>query len=144
MKTLKSITIIAITGLMLMATQSYAQRGNRGNRMNRANTCYQNIPDLSEQQSQEIQELRSTHLNTMAELRQERRSTTDRDQKSAIREKMLQKQESHKNQVRALLNEEQKSWFDTNYQKYQNNRAGRGNGNRGSGGRGNRGGNRNF
>lgn len=143
MKTLKSIAIIAIAGLMLMATQSYAQRGNRGNRMNRAATCYQDIPNLTENQSQQIQELRTTHLNTMAELRQERRSTTDWDQKSAVREQMLQKQESHKNQVRALLNDEQKSWFDANYQKYQNNRAGRGNGNCGSRGRGNRGGGRN-
>mgnify|MGYP001025394182 FL=1 len=144
MKTLRSIAIIAVTGLMLMATQSYAQRGNRGNRMNRAGTCYQNIPNLTEQQSQQIQELRTAHLNTMTELRQERRSTTDWDQKEVIREKMLQKQQSHKNQVRALLNDEQKSWFDANYQRYQNNRAGRGNGTRGSGGRGTRGGNRSW
>lgn len=144
MKTLRSIAIIAVTGLMLMATQSYAQRGNRGNRMNRAGTCYQNIPNLTEQQSQQIQELRTAHLNTMTELRQERRSTTDWDQKSAIRDQMLQKQQSHKNQVRALLNDEQKSWFDANYQRYQNNRTGRGKGTRGSGGRGTRGGNRSW
>jgi len=144
MKTFRSIAIIALTGLMLMATQSHAQRGNRGNRMNRNNTCYQNIPNLTEQQSQQIQEWRTAHLNKMAELRQERRSTSDPDQKSAIRDQMLQKQESHKNQVRALLNDEQKSWFDANYQKYQQNRSGRGNGNRGSRGRGNRGGNRSW
>jgi hypothetical protein len=57
---------------------------------------------------------------------------------------MLQNQASHKNQVRALLNDDQKSWFDANYQKYQNNRAGRGNGSRGARGDGNRRGNRGW
>lgn len=138
MKTLKSITWVAFIGIMLMATQSFAQRGNR---TNRANNCCQNIPGLTEEQNQQIQELRTAHLNEMAELRQERRSTADWDQKDEVRDQMLQKQEEHKNEVRALLNDDQKAYFDANYQKWGNRDGNRkGNRGKGAGGKGNRGG----
>mgnify|MGYP002396188439 CR=1 FL=1 len=146
MKTLKSTTVLAMIGLLLMATQSYAQRGNRANRANRMNNCYQDIPNLTEKQSQQIQEMRTAHFNQMAELRNERRSTANWDQKDAVRERMLQKQQEHRNEIRSLLTDDQKTWFDSNYQKYRNNRSGRGNGSRGNGNCGGRkgGGNRNW
>jgi len=141
MKTQKSIVLIALTGIMLIAGQSFAQRGNRGTR---PYDCYQNIPNLNEEQKQQITELRNAHLEEIAELRSERRSTAARAEKNEIRGKMLQQQQEHKNEIRALLNEDQKAYFDRNYKSRSQalrsgNGKGKGNGNFNANGKGNRG-----
>jgi len=120
MKKLQSITGIALIALMLIAGSSYAQRGNRANRSNRSLDRYRNIPNLTEQQNQQIQQLRSAHLKEVDQLRQERRSTTDRGKKNEIRQQMLQKQQGHREKIRALLSEEQKTYFDKNYRQNSN------------------------
>lgn len=131
MKTYKSIALAALVGLMLIAGQSFAQRSSRSNRVY---TRYQNIPNLTEDQKQQINEMRSAHLKEIAELRSERRSTATRADKKEIRNSMLQKQETHKNQIRALLNEDQKTYFDKNQNR--SNRQANGKGTRGKGSRG--------
>ena len=130
MKTSKQLFLAALMGLMLLATQSFSQRGTR------SNDCYQNIPNMTEKQQEQIEKLRTEHLNEMAQLRQDRRATFNLEKKDEIREKMLQNTDTHKNEVRALLNTEQRAYFDTNYQNGFN-RSGRGKGNRGNRGRGN-------
>jgi len=97
MKTKKSIVLMALIGFMLIAGQSFAQRSNR---INRPYNRYQNIPNLTEDQKQQIIEMRNAHMDKIAELRKERRSTAARAEKNEIRGKMLQKQQEHKNQIR--------------------------------------------
>ena len=137
MKTYKSIALAALVGLMLIAGQSFAQRSSRSNRVY---TRYQNIPNLTEDQKQQINEMRSAHLKEIAELRSERRSTAIRADKKEIRNSMLQKQETHKNQIRALLNEEQKTYFDKNQNRSNRQANGKGTRSKGSRGSGNSGG----
>ena len=55
----------------------------------------------------------------MAEFRQQRRATTDYDEKADIRQDMLEEREEHRKEVKSLLTNEQKAYFD---RKYKNNR----------------------
>jgi hypothetical protein len=76
----------------------------------------------------------------MAELRQERRGTTNFDEKDEIRETMLKERETHREEIRALLTEEQQAYFDKHYRNMRNynarnsncgnNKAGKGRGQR--------------
>lgn len=121
MKNLQSIAGLALITLLLTAGSSYAQRGNRTNRNNQPLDCYQNIPNLREEQNREIQELRADYLKEMSQYRDQRRSTVDTDKKDNIRRQMLQKQQAHRDAVRSILTDEQKTYFDRNYR--QNNRS---------------------
>ena len=136
MKKVQIIPVFVFIALMLTAGSSYAQRGKRANRSSRNLDCYRNIPNLTEKQNQQIQTYRAAHLKQVAQLREERRSAADWDKKSAIRRQMLAKQQAHRDEIRALLTEEQKTYFDKNYRRYSN-ASFRGKGRGGSGRRGN-------
>jgi hypothetical protein len=127
MNALKKTILTVLLGTILMATQSFSQRGNRSYYNN--NDC-QNIPNLTEEQQKEIQELRTGHLKEMQQLRAKRRSTYNMDEKNQIRNQMLEKQSNHRKDIRSLLSEEQKTFFDANCQNrsgknMQSNRSGR-------------------
>jgi len=124
MKTLK-IRRIALVFLTLVLTGStvFAQ-GWRG--VNRAGygrnlnlyadttqlTCINMIQGLTEDQKAEIKTMEADHQDAMAELRTERRSTTDAIEKNEIRGEMLRKVKAHREEVRNLLTEEQQQQYD--------------------------------
>jgi hypothetical protein len=130
----KAVNLAFLLMLITLTTQSFGQRGRK------MNNCCQNIPNLTEEQQDQIDELRSSHLEKMAELRQERRGTTNFDEKDEIRETMLKERETHREEIRALLTEEQQAYFDKHYRNMRNynarnsncgnNKAGKGRGQR--------------
>ena len=75
-------------------------------------TCVNMIQGLTEDQISEISDLESEHQKAMAELRTERRSTTDAIEKNEIRGEMLKKVKVHREEVRNLLTEEQQQQYD--------------------------------
>lgn len=129
----KAVNLAFLLMLITLTTQSFGQRGRN------INNCCQNIPNLTEKQQDQIDELRTSHLERMAELRQDRRGTTNFDEKDEIRETMLKERESHREEIRALLTEEQQAYFDEHYRNMRNynarnsncgnNKAGKGRGN---------------
>lgn len=124
MKTRKigKLTLVFLT-LVLTGSTIFAQGWRGGNRqgygrnLNWATdsvrpTCVNLIQDLTEDQKTEIKSLETNHQKAMAELRAERRSTVDAIEKNEIRGKMLKQVQSHRNEVRNLLNEEQQQQYD--------------------------------
>ncbi len=159
MKRTKSITAILLTGIMMVATiSSFAQRGRGQDRpmlmkknMQMHQNCFQNIPDLTEEQEAKIEEIRVSHMKEMQEyynkLNEKRaklrtlqtKDNPDMDEiNSVIEETGEIRTEKHKarakhhQEVRSLLNEEQKVYFDRHKMKmnkgmyHQNMKKGRG------------------
>lgn len=132
--------MLVLSGMLILGlSQADAQRGKS------AYNCYQNIPNLTEKQQDQIDELRREHFNEMDDLRAERRATRNYDDKSDIREEMLKMREEHREDIRALLNKEQKEYFDNNTRQFRNchDRYRSDRGRKGTG-RGQRGQNRNW
>ncbi|KJF42946.1 Spy/CpxP family protein refolding chaperone [Draconibacterium sediminis] len=150
MKTSKLINVAWVFfALVLTTTTVFAQRGRNANQVqNNPNLpCLAQISDLTEEQKTSIQELEASHQKTMAELREQRRSTVNAIEKSEIRTEMLKNVEAHRNEVKSLLTEEQKAQYiqlrtsagaGQGRGNGQFNRKGRGNGNAGFRAQGNR------
>lgn len=130
---------LILTTLFLMGILStgYSQR-NQGKNMNMnqdrtpgMRMACNNIPDLTEEQQDKIQLLRTKHLKAQTENRNLYRekmaqirtltsgSTTDMtkaevlaDEASAIKANMMKSSLNHRNNIRNLLTEDQKVYFD--------------------------------
>jgi hypothetical protein len=74
--------------------------------------CIALISGLSDEQKTKITTLESSHQETMAAFREERRSTVDVIEKNEIRGEMLKNVLAHRKEVRNLLNEEQQKEYD--------------------------------
>lgn len=70
------------------------------------------IPGLTEEQKSKIQETEISHRKAMAELRVKEMSTTDISERTEIREEILKKGIAHRDEIRNLLNDEQKEHYD--------------------------------
>lgn len=154
MKTTSKITAILIVAFITMsAATGLAQRGQGmmgkgmpGERMQRAQQCTQMIPDLTEQQQEQIQELRVDQIKQMTSFRNElseKRArlrtleTQDDPDMSAInsvieemgniRTDLHKARAEHRQEIRELLNEEQRTFFDSRMMQ----RSGKGAGRRG-------------
>jgi hypothetical protein len=105
--------------LIVTTTSIFAQGRRTGNNVqtNQNLPCVTQISNLSDQQVVEIEKLEAGHQETMEELRTQRRSTIDAVEKSEIRTEMLKKVEAHQNDVKSLLNADQKA----EYEQLQNN-----------------------
>ncbi|WP_167616235.1 Spy/CpxP family protein refolding chaperone [Maribellus sediminis] len=146
--------------LVLTTATVFAQGRRRANtaQNNQNLPCLTQISNLSDQQKAEIEKLETDHQKAMADLSKQRRSTTDAVGKSEIRTTMLKNVEAHRNEVKALLNENQQLQYDqlqasAGYGKNQSNqgrgnanfkRQGSGNGNTGIRGQGNACGNHTY
>lgn len=129
--------------LALTATTLFAQGWRNGNRPvnGQKNNCINQISGLSDEQQTKIEGLNKSHLETMAQLRTQRQSTTDAIEKSEIRTAMLRNVKAHSDEVKSLLTtDQQKQW--ENLQGYSNRGNGSGQGN--FQGRGKRNGNCQF
>ncbi|MGE0090380.1 MAG: Spy/CpxP family protein refolding chaperone [Bacteroidales bacterium] len=156
MKTQKiSITMLALALLMFIGSDMFAQRGNRNNNFDREPGAYcSNIPDLTPEQETKIEALRVDHLkkrtdyrNQMNELRAKKQTlmTTDKsdlnaingiiDQMTGLQNKMMKERAKHNQDIRGLLTDSQKVYFDSHTAMGKGNRS---NGNmRGEMGQGN-------
>jgi Spy/CpxP family protein refolding chaperone len=165
MRKVKAIATIIVTSLFLLnLNTALAQRGQgrQGVRMQddpRMNQkCEQMIPDLTEEQENKISELRTSHMKNMLEdrnLLNENRAklrtlqTQDNPDMDAIhslieemgkiRTEMQKERASHHQEIRSMLSEEQKLYFDKHLMRQGRgtySKGFRGHGMRGSGYRG--------
>ncbi len=127
-----------VLALLMSAATIYAQGRRNGNGYGRGYgncyyagsgnwqslTCMNVLPGLTEDQENQIQEMEKAHQQTMAELREERRSTFDPIEKNEIRGQMLKKVKNHRDGVRKLLNEEQQQVYDQLHARGNFNRQG--------------------
>ncbi|MFP4026026.1 MAG: Spy/CpxP family protein refolding chaperone [Thiohalospira sp.] len=135
-KRMNRLTVLALAILMLAGTQVFAQRGrnykSNTDRPYRADeTCWR-IPGLTADQEAKIEALRVEHWkemnnyrNQMNELRARKRTlnTTDKanlneinsviDQMTGVQNKMMKASSKHRQEVRNLLTDEQKVYFDS-------------------------------
>jgi Spy/CpxP family protein refolding chaperone len=138
MKRTRNLTAVLLTGIMMIATiSSYAQKG-QGKRhpgmkknMPMHQKCYGNIPNLTEDQENQIEEMRVPHMkkmrdftNQLNEKRAKLRTLQTKDnpdmdaiynvieEMGNIRTDMHKARAKHHQEIRSLLNEEQKLYFD--------------------------------
>lgn len=125
--------------LMASSTSIFAQGWGNGARANGGQNlmCLDYLSNLTENQKTKIEELEKSHQQTMAQFRNERRSTTDLAEKDEIRDEMLEKVNAHRAQVKNLLTDEQKKEYDLLHARGNNFGKQKAKGNRGMAGRGN-------
>jgi len=139
MRHTRAITVIMLTGMLLISTASMGQRGRpmreRGT-LGKAliwnqQPC-QRIPNLTEDQQEQLQALRVEHMqeitdyrNQLNEKRARLRTLETKDdpnmeainqvieEMGAIRTAMQKARASHRQEVRKLLNEEQRVFYDS-------------------------------
>lgn len=162
MKTMKKTAIFIFTILLVGTTSTFAQRGRNfsGNEQTYGRMEYcERIPDLTEDQQQKIEALRVVHLkemtgfrNQMDELRARKRTlmssdadlkevNTVIDQMTELQNKKMKQSAKHRQDVRNILTDEQKVYFDSMPRKGRGHgkgyaRTGRGSGNCNYNGRG--------
>ena len=101
--------------LVLTSSTTFAQGwGNRNRVINTENrqVCLETITDLGDDQKTAITGLQQEHLERMAELRAQRRSTRNVDEKNQIGEEMDKEKLAHQNEVKDLLTDDQKAQYD--------------------------------
>jgi Spy/CpxP family protein refolding chaperone len=152
MKTTLFLAAVLFLGQVLQAQPGRA-RMDRGQGMGNYQEC-QMTPELSDAQKEEIQKLRTAHLKEMQNFRNqvgENRaayrtlmSADKADQKAIdanidaytkVRNQMMKKQSAHRQQIRSLLTDDQKVFFDNRGMKGRQGAGMRGKGMRGQGGR---------
>lgn len=150
MKTQKiRITFLAAALLMFIGTNLFAQKGMGNNReqgqgYGNHSSCT-NIPDLTDEQKQKIETLRVAHLKMMNDFRNQKNElrakkqtlmSSDKtdltainsviDQMTGLQNKMMKEGAKHNQEVRSLLTDAQKVYFDSKHMKGDDHRHGRG------------------
>ena len=121
--------------LFLIAAGSLAVNAQNGRgRAHDAGQVCSSLPGITEEQKTQLSSLAVKHRSEMDALRTEMRSAPDRDKRSALWTQMDNLRTSHRNEVLALLNDEQEAAFSSNCPYYGSGRAAMGSGNRGNGG----------
>jgi len=143
MKRSKQLTIVLITGMMMItAVSSFAQKGQgrkapgMSKNMPMHQNCYANISNLTEEQEKQIETLKTDHLkemkgtfNKLNEKRARLRTLQTQDEPDMekiyevieemgdLRTEMNKARAKHHQEVRSLLNEKQKLYFDKHQMK---------------------------
>jgi len=129
---MKSILLLAalFMGFQLLQAQPGRGKMDRGPRMGYNQDC-SIIPDLTEAQKEQIQKLRTAHLKVMQDFRNQVGENRARyrtlmtaakadqkaidaniDEYTKLRNQMMKKQAAHRQQIRNLLTDDQKVFFD--------------------------------
>ncbi len=116
---------IILAGIFLIGTATIAM-GQQG-------SCVSKLTGLSAQQTEKVNELNKKHLQTMTELRNERRSTTDLTAKNNVRAEMLKERDNHLAEMKKVLTADQWTEFQSVYQTGVGGGQGRLTANRGAG-----------
>ena len=150
---MKRTVLVALAVLMISSTNIFAQRGRNFNDREpgeRFNICNR-IPDLTEDQQTKIETLRVNHLkemnafkNQMDELRAKKNTLMSTeaagitninsviDQMTDVHNKMLKASAKHRLDVRNLLTDAQKVYFDVTPRHGRGNQRGMGRAGRGN------------
>ena len=150
MKTLKSTAITVLFLVMastMVAQPGYGRKAQNFDGERRMQEC--RIPDLTDEQEEQIRDLRTAHIEDREEvrsdmriLREEYRDLTSGqdysknaaakkiDEITSLKNQMMQENLEHRNEVRALLTDEQKVYFDRHRSGRSNKGYGPGNNNR--------------
>lgn len=153
MKNYSKLATLILTGLFLLTVgTSMAQKGAgmMERKMDRSETPgfhqqYMMIPDLTEEQKEQIKELRVDQMKKMTQLRNqltEKRAAlstlqtqdnpnmeeinTTIEEMGQIRISMHKEQAAHHQEIRKLLTEEQKAYFDAHRMKKRGNHRNKG------------------
>ena len=159
--TLKKVTILCMAIVLIGSSNLLAQRGrnNVGQGQGQGfdkNVIYNRIPNLTDDQKTKIDALRVDHLkemntfrNQLDELRAKKHTlmTSDNsdlkdiysiiDQMSDLQNKMMKSKAKHHREIRALLTDEQKVYFDSRPMRQRGERGEMSRGGRGFAGAGN-------
>ncbi|HAX95160.1 MAG TPA: hypothetical protein DCY35_01345 [Prolixibacteraceae bacterium] len=133
-----------VFALIIILVSTISVSAQRSNKMDSENSCCTNIPGLTAEQKSQIASLEQKHQADMETMRTERRNTGTYSDRDAYQNAVEQKVQDHRNSVRSLLDEDQKTIFDNlhananqgaNSQTYKGQRQGQGNqqGSRGNG-----------
>jgi acyl-CoA reductase-like NAD-dependent aldehyde dehydrogenase len=111
-----SKTTLVLFSFMVLTVSAYSldQRG-RNRISTQDNTymqCVEQVPGLTDEQVSKITSLNEAHRDEIVELRNERRSTIDVAEKNAIRAEMDELVKKHRDDVKALLTDEQKEAYE--------------------------------
>jgi len=157
MKTMKKIAVFTMAVMLMSGTSLFAQNGRnyskQGEGYNQQNKACYRIPDLTEDQQAKIEALRLDHLKEMTALRNQTNElrakkqtlmTTDNtdmkeinsviDQMTELQNKKMKVSAKHQQDVRNLLTDDQKVYFDSH--SHRGHRKGRGMSSRKGNGRG--------
>lgn len=121
-KVFRKVAFLVLT-IVLAGSTVFAQGWRNGNRAGFGRYgnwtadslrfgCVNVIQGLTEDQKSEISKLNKDHRETMAQLREKRRSTFDAIEKNEIRGEMLKAVKAHREEVRKVLTEEQQEELD--------------------------------
>jgi len=134
----RSITLIVLTGLLMISTVTLGQRarsmresGRMTNKPGWNQSC-QGIPNLTDQQQEQIQDLRMDHMKEMTDFRNQLNEKRARlrtletkddpnmdaihqviEEMGAIRTNMQKNRANHRQGVRNLLSDEQQVYYDS-------------------------------
>ena len=106
----KILYLLILMGLIQLPYLN-AQNQQKGN----GACCYNNIPTLTEQQKTKIADLNKKHFDEMDVLRDKKRNSSTVAEKDEISKQMADKCSKHRDEVRNLLDENQKQYFDKKY-----------------------------
>ena len=137
MKAMK-LSSLLMTGMMLVGLSTMAQNGEGMKQQGNKSCCSMEqgkkleVPNLTEDQKTKIKDLKITHQkqmliyrNQMGELKAKEQTLTTADKAdmkainanideiTKVKNQMMKAKAQHQQDVRALLNPEQKLWFDT-------------------------------
>ncbi len=125
-----------VFALIVILVTTISVSAQRANRMNNENSCCTNIPGLTAEQKNQIKSLEQKHQDEMATMRTERKKSGSYNDRDAYQKAVEQKVQDHRNSIRSILNEDQKTIFDnlhsnsaqvSNRQSYRGQRQGQGN-----------------
>ncbi len=94
--------------LTVATTSAFAGNNPCRNSMNRG-SCISQISNLTTEQHEKFSALQTKHLNTMDQLRENRRSTTDVTRKTQIREEMDAEIQNYRNELKSFLAPDQQN-----------------------------------
>jgi len=98
-------------GTSTVFAQGYRVQNNKN--LSPGNTCINRISNLTKDQISKIQELEKSHLESMEQLRNDRRSTSNTEEKNKIRSEMLKQRDQHRSEVKGLLTESQQKEYNS-------------------------------
>lgn len=79
--------------------------------------CLDSIPGITADQKAKIEALRDKHKKEMEDLRDQKQKTTSWDEWDKLEKQMVDKRVAHRNEIRNILNDAQKKFFDENFFK---------------------------
>lgn len=124
----KSLFVLFIAGFLTTSAFAYNGRGRNVayTPQDASMICLQQLPNLTPEQSEQIAALFEAHQSEMLALRTERRSTADFAEKNAVRAEMDELVKKHREDVKALLTDEQIVVYNQLYRNdaYGNQRMG--------------------